>query len=73
MAAGPNRTTRSAYEIGQSLLNTIGGATGLDNTITPEIPFHWVGITLRIKKCLSITQRNDLRAGVTVIDGQDIG
>jgi hypothetical protein len=50
----------------------IDEATSLDNAITPEISFHWVGITLCIEKFIVLTQRSNLRAGIPVINSQDV-
>jgi hypothetical protein len=73
MVAGPNRTTRSAYRAGQILLDTTSRGTPLENAVTPKVPFHWVRVALCVKKFVIFLQGGNLRAGVTIVDGHDVG
>ena len=72
IAAGPNRTTRSACRTAWSSQNRMSEGTSLENTIAPEIPFQWGSVTLRVEKAVSTTQRHNLRAGVAIVDRHDI-
>ena len=71
-AAGPKRTTRSAYRTVQGLLNGIGKRTSLSDTIAPEVPLHWVITAPQIKEFVFLTQRGDLCTGIAIVDGHDI-
>ena len=46
--------------------------TSLNDTIAPEILFHWVGIALCVEKLVDIAQCSDLCTGVAVVDGHNI-
>ena len=73
MVAGPNRITRSAYQVAQGLSVVTGETTSLDNTITSEIPVHWISIALRVEKFIVIFQCGNLRAAIAVVNGHDVG
>ena len=50
----------------------VAEGTSLNDTVTPEILFHWAGVTLCIEKVVLLTQCGNLGAGITIVNGHDI-